>query len=278
CHADHGTGGEARPERRSTEAVTHIGLDEKSFGRGQDYVSLMTDLKNRRVLEVVPGRSTTDAIALLETLPADQRQAVVAAAMDMGANPAAATKKACPQAAIVHDRFHVSMHLNEAVDKVRRQEHRRLLEEGDTSLTGTQVPLAARGRARGRTRALTFDELCERNPSRPRGPGPTRRPPSRSGARRAPSAATASSRSGTTQRPAANSSRSRRWPACSRPICSTTQLLRPPRDQRDHRRLQFPHPSHYADARGFRSFANYRIRILFHCGKLDLRPVLTPQS
>ncbi|MBK8478802.1 MAG: transposase, partial [Opitutaceae bacterium] len=33
-----------------------------------------------------------------------------------------------------------------------------------------------------------------------------------------------------------------------------------------------------ADARGFRSFANYRIRIAFHCGKLDLRPVLTPQS
>jgi len=33
-----------------------------------------------------------------------------------------------------------------------------------------------------------------------------------------------------------------------------------------------------ADARGFRSFANYRIRILFHCGKLDLRPTLTPQA
>ena len=27
-----------------------------------------------------------------------------------------------------------------------------------------------------------------------------------------------------------------------------------------------------ANARGFRSFANYRIRILFFCGKLDLRP------
>ena len=26
------------------------------------------------------------------------------------------------------------------------------------------------------------------------------------------------------------------------------------------------------NARGFRSFANYRIRILFFCGKLDLRP------
>jgi transposase len=26
-------------------------------------------------------------------------------------------------------------------------------------------------------------------------------------------------------------------------------------------------------ARGFRSFANYRVAILFHCGKLDLYPL-----
>jgi hypothetical protein len=28
-----------------------------------------------------------------------------------------------------------------------------------------------------------------------------------------------------------------------------------------------------ANARGFRSFANYRIRILFFCGKLNLHPL-----
>ena len=28
-----------------------------------------------------------------------------------------------------------------------------------------------------------------------------------------------------------------------------------------------------ANARGFRSFANYRTRILFFCGKLDLNPL-----
>ena len=32
-----------------------------------------------------------------------------------------------------------------------------------------------------------------------------------------------------------------------------------------------------ADARGFRRFANYRTRILFHCGKLSMLPVL-PES
>ena len=33
--------------RRTTEAVKQVGMDEKSFGRGQDYVSLMTDLGGR---------------------------------------------------------------------------------------------------------------------------------------------------------------------------------------------------------------------------------------
>jgi len=31
------------------------GLDEKSFGLGQDYVSVLSDLDQSRVLEVVPG-------------------------------------------------------------------------------------------------------------------------------------------------------------------------------------------------------------------------------
>jgi len=40
--------------RRDLEGITHVGIDEKSFGRGHDYVSLMTDLGSNRVLDVVP--------------------------------------------------------------------------------------------------------------------------------------------------------------------------------------------------------------------------------
>jgi len=36
--------------RRSTEGVRYVGLDEKSFGRGQRYVSIATDIKGARVL------------------------------------------------------------------------------------------------------------------------------------------------------------------------------------------------------------------------------------
>ena len=43
-----------------------------------------------------------------------------------------------PQADIVHARFHISQHLNEAVDKVRRQENKALKEAGDRRLAGAR--------------------------------------------------------------------------------------------------------------------------------------------
>ena len=62
--------------RRSTEAVTQVGMDEKSFVRGQNYVSLMTDLNGRRVLDVVEGRDTASALKLWDRLPAAQRDQI----------------------------------------------------------------------------------------------------------------------------------------------------------------------------------------------------------
>ncbi|MBE7539517.1 MAG: hypothetical protein HS122_14040 [Opitutaceae bacterium] len=41
----------------------------KSFLRGQSYVSLMTDLGQSRVLDVVLGQDTERAIALWKCLP-----------------------------------------------------------------------------------------------------------------------------------------------------------------------------------------------------------------
>jgi len=96
----------------------------------------MTDLKDSAC-----WRSSRDGIptkpALWESLPEAQRKRSRPAAMDMGADFAAATRTAAPQAQIVHDKFHVSKLLNEAVDKVRKEEHRRLLAKGDESLKGT---------------------------------------------------------------------------------------------------------------------------------------------
>ena len=43
-----------------------------------------------------------------------------------------------PGAEIVHDKFHIAKHLNDGVNCVRTEEHRRLLREGDDRLKGTR--------------------------------------------------------------------------------------------------------------------------------------------
>lgn len=125
-------------ERRQAEGLRHLGMDEKSFGRGQSYITLMTDLEEGRVLDVTEGRTTESAEQLWRTLSPEQKEGVEAVAMDMWEPFIRTAEKEVPWADIVHDKFHVSKYLGEAVDKVRRQEHRELMAVGDERLKGTR--------------------------------------------------------------------------------------------------------------------------------------------
>lgn len=123
---------------RQMDEIKHVGMDEKSFGRGHDYVSVLTDIDGSRVLEVVPGHDEESADALWNTLSEQQKGSVEAVAMDMWQAFENSAVSNVPNAEIVHDRFHISKHLNEAVDKVRRQEHKALMKDGDETLKGTK--------------------------------------------------------------------------------------------------------------------------------------------
>lgn len=257
---------------RTTEGLKRVGLDEKSFLRGQSYISLMTDLNGRRVLEVVPGRDQEQAIALWEKLPAEQRGQIEAAAMDMGGNFIAATRKAAPQAAIVHDRFHVAHHLNEAVDKTRREEARKLEEQGDETLKKTRW-LWLHGTVPEHQKA-SFEELLEMNLKT-----------SRAWCYKEQMVEFWS------QPNAVEGERFfQQWyKAVMRsklePVKKVARMLK---DHLLNILTYFQHPitnaltegfnskiqAIKADARGFRRFENYRARILFFCGGLNLFPQL----
>jgi transposase len=58
--------------------------------------------------------------------------------MDMWPAYIGAVEEVLPSADIVFDRFHVKKHLGEAVDKVRRQEHRELSAAGNLILKGSK--------------------------------------------------------------------------------------------------------------------------------------------
>ncbi len=125
-------------ERRQLERLKYLGMDEKSFRRGQSYVTLLTDLEESRVLDVVEERTAEAAGQLWDTLSPEQKQGVEAVAVDMWEPFIQTIQTQVPDADIVHDKFHVSKYLGEAVDKVRRQEHKELLAQGDETLKGTR--------------------------------------------------------------------------------------------------------------------------------------------
>ena len=61
-----------------------------------------------------------------------------ALSMDMWQAYESSVERHGPQGEIVFDRFHISKHLNEAVDKVRKTEHREFMEDGDKRLAWTR--------------------------------------------------------------------------------------------------------------------------------------------
>ena len=127
--------------RRETLALRYVGVDEKSFQRRHDYVTVVSDLDNARVLFVADDRKQASleafwALGLTEA----QRTAIQGVAMDMWPPYIQATRAQIPDAdaKIVFDRFHCAKHLNEGVDRVRRAEQHDLRAVGDTRLTGTK--------------------------------------------------------------------------------------------------------------------------------------------
>ena len=124
--------------RRTTDAVEHIGIDEKSFRSGHRYVTTLNDLKGGRVLDVVETRTTKATMLLLNSLKKSQQKQIKSVSLDMWKPFKSAVNRLLPKADIVHDRFHISKYLNEAVDTVRRHESSQLHKEGDSTLIGSR--------------------------------------------------------------------------------------------------------------------------------------------
>lgn len=124
--------------RRDERPIPHVGVDEKAMRRGHRYVSILTDIRQGRVLDLVEGRDGKAADNLWKCLSLSQLESVEAVALDMWPAYMKAVTENLPQADIVHDRFHISKHLGEAVDKVRKAEHRDLLKEGNEALKGSK--------------------------------------------------------------------------------------------------------------------------------------------
>lgn len=127
-------------QRKPAAVVRHVGVDEKAFRKGQSYVTVVCDLDRAKVEYVGDDRRKESLAQYYGSLTPQQREGIEAVAMDMWEPYVQATLEAVPEASekIVFDRFHIMKQMNEAVDRVRRQEHRVLVAEGNEVLKGSK--------------------------------------------------------------------------------------------------------------------------------------------
>ena len=126
--------------RRQAEEIPHLGVDEKAFRKGHKYLTLVNDLTRSRVLYVAEDREQSSLDGFWSTITAEQQASIQAVALDMWDPYVASLRGHLPEAEekMVFDKFHIAKHLGEAVDRVRRKEHKVLKAEGDERLQGTK--------------------------------------------------------------------------------------------------------------------------------------------
>ncbi len=132
-----------------------IGIDEKAISKGHRYMTLVCDLNAATVEYIGEERTEASLSAYFTAFTEAQCNEIEAISLDMWPAYIKACKAQVPQASekMVFDRFHIMQHIGRGVDRVRKQEHKELMRNGDSALTGSKylwlynaenIPVAAR--------------------------------------------------------------------------------------------------------------------------------------
>jgi len=110
--------------RMDLSRVSRVAIDETAAKRGQDYITLVADIDDRRVVFVTDGRSADTVRQFADHLESHGGDAsrVKQASIDMSPAFISGVTENLTEAEITFDRFHVMKLIGDAVDEVRRGE------------------------------------------------------------------------------------------------------------------------------------------------------------
>lgn len=127
-------------ERKKPGIVKKMGVDEKSLGKGHNYLTLIYDLQRSTVEHIEDDRKKESLDGYFRKMTPAQRAKIKAIATDIWDPYLASIREHVPgyEEKLVFDRYHLMTHMVQAVDMVRKQEHRDLRGEGNEILSGTK--------------------------------------------------------------------------------------------------------------------------------------------
>jgi len=115
-------------KRRKISKPTSIGIDETSFQKRHEYVTVILDKENDIVIDILDNRKAETLKNWFETQQISDFSDVQSISMDMWDPFIKAVKLNFENAdnIIAFDRFHVAQHFANAVNKIRSEEHHAL--------------------------------------------------------------------------------------------------------------------------------------------------------
>ena len=130
--------GLARREAQSPENLT---IDETSEKKGHNYLTIVSE--GSRVLYVAEGREKESIDGFWKTLPHAALQGIQSVCVDLWKAYSSSVLAHVPEGKqkLCLDRFHVAGYFGEAMNEVRKSEHRELLADGDETLKGLKYDL-----------------------------------------------------------------------------------------------------------------------------------------
>jgi len=104
--------------------VSKIGVDETSFKKGHEYVTIVGDIENSKVMFVCEGKDSSTLTKFSEDLINHGGKTTMIQSVSCDMSPAFINGilSEFTNAKITFDKFHVMKMMNEAVDEVRKQE------------------------------------------------------------------------------------------------------------------------------------------------------------
>ena len=112
--------------RDKNKIYKQLSIDEKSFHKGHNYVTVLSNPECGFILDIAKDRTKEACKSLLNSnLNEYQKSKVETVSLDMWKSFILAVDEVLPKTKKVHDRFHLIKYLNEAVDNVRKREYQK---------------------------------------------------------------------------------------------------------------------------------------------------------
>lgn len=120
--------------------LKYLSIDEFSIKKGHTYMTIFVNIETGRIIYAIEGRRREDILPFLQKL-AKKATSLKAIAMDMSLPYYSAVQEALPNTDIVFDHFHVNVHINKALDEIRKQQQNKTTKESKKAIKGQRFLL-----------------------------------------------------------------------------------------------------------------------------------------